>query len=403
MSRHERLCALLGHSKHVKRRDVRAILNESTNDNDDNASSLDLNAVDSNGWPPLAIASRRGLADVCKLLIRHGASLESCTLPARNTATHVAAIFGRAEVLFVLQRAARRQGIDVMNDVVNRDRLTAAQLRDQAESKQRRADSARRHAKRSRTDQAQMRESESEDEAWWREKWMAESHMADDAAAGDWREAAFDNHGGGAKSSVDAMNDDQYAAHIREQMRRRQDASAGRATADDVRRERAAKRDAERRAEAEREARQRLDELEATERDARAKKRRVARAAEFEEQWSAFVARVASSLGDAKLRLRDIPWPCDADVYELAEADEARGGRVALLEERLQEHFGGVLASGETARQTLRTQLLRWHPDKFSQKFGRVLDARDADLVLARVKLIAQCLTQMLSRIGTAT
>jgi hypothetical protein len=117
----------------------------------------------------------------------------------------------------------------------------------------------------------------------------------------------------------------------------------------------------------------------------------------------AFVARVASSLGDAKLRLRDIPWPCDADVYELAEADEARGGRVALLEERLQEHFGGVLASGETARQTLRTQLLRWHPDKFSQKFGRVLDARDADLVLARVKLIAQCLTQMLSRIGTAT
>lgn len=394
MSRHERLCALLLSDKHVKRRDVRAILNESS------AESLDLNAIDARGWPPLATAARRGHVEIVKLLLRHGASLQSCTEPGRNTAAHVAAIFGRPDVLFALQRAARHADarIDIMNGIVNRDRLTAAQLLDQAESRQRRADAARRHAKRSRSEQAQMHESDAEDEAWWREKLMAESHMAD--AAGDWREAAFDARA--KSSSLDAMDDDQYAAHIRAQMRKRLDAAAARVADDAAQRRRAsasAKRDAER------EARARLDEREATEREARAKKRRVARAAEFEEQWTAFVARVQSAdAGSNRLRLRDIPWPCDADVYELAEADEARGGRVALLEERLAEHFGGggVSAGEETTRQTLRAQLLRWHPDKFSQKFGRLLDARDADLVLARVKLIAQCLTQMLSRLSDA-
>lgn len=387
MSRHERLCALIDH-KHVKRRDVRSILKDST------ADSLDLNAVDSRGWPPLAIAARRGHVEIVKLLLRHGASLLSCTEPGRNTAAHVAAIFEKSEVLFELQRAARRMSerIDIMNGVFNVDRMTASELRDKAESERRRTESARRFAKRNHADATALKDHEDEDDRLWHEKYMTESHMAD---GDDWREAVFDAHGG-AKSTVDAMNDDEYAAYIRAHMQKRREASAPRAErcggGSRVKHD-----DAPRRSDAE--ARKLTNELEAKEREQRSKKRRVERVAEFEAQWTAFLSRVGSAADGGKLRLRDIPWPGDASVYELTEADDQRGGRAALLEAQLIEHFGAT-SDDESSRQTLRTQLLRWHPDKFSQKFGRTLDARDADLIVARVNLIAQCLTEMLSRVG---
>lgn len=379
MSRHERLCALIDH-KHVKRRDVRSILKESSND------SLDLNVVGARGWPPLAIAARRGHVEIVKLLLRHGASLLSCTEPGRNTAAHVAAIFEKSDVLFELQRAARRMSerIDIMNGVLNVDQMTASELRDKAESERRRTESARRFAKRNHADATAKKEHDVEDDRLWHEKYMTESHMADDD---DWREAVFDAHGG-AKSTVDAMNDDDYAAYIRAHMQKRRESSAPRSAT-------RAKRDDAGRSDAE--ARKLTNELETKEREQRSKKRRVERVAEFEVQWTAFLSRVSTD--GAKLRLRDIPWPGDVSVYELAEADDQRGGRAALLEAQLVEHFGAT-SDDESSRQTLRTQLLRWHPDKFSQKFGRALDARDTDLIMARVNLIAQCLTEMLSHVG---
>jgi len=42
----------------------------------------------------------------------------------------------------------------------------------------------------------------------------------------------------------------------------------------------------------------------------------------------------------------------------------------------------------------LRSELLRWHPDKFQALFGRNLKPGDADQILAKVKEISQAINQ---------
>lgn len=48
--------------------------------------------------------------------------------------------------------------------------------------------------------------------------------------------------------------------------------------------------------------------------------------------------------------------------------------------------------SPEEERKKIRAELLRWHPDRFSNKFGSRLLPADRDAILQRVKLIAQML-----------
>jgi triphosphoribosyl-dephospho-CoA synthetase len=52
----------------------------------------------------------------------------------------------------------------------------------------------------------------------------------------------------------------------------------------------------------------------------------------------------------------------------------------------------------EEQRRRLRTELVRWHPDKFVAKFGRRLAAGDRERVLERVN----ALSQQLNAIGAA-
>lgn len=42
----------------------------------------------------------------------------------------------------------------------------------------------------------------------------------------------------------------------------------------------------------------------------------------------------------------------------------------------------------------MRSELLRWHPDKFQALFGRNLKPGDADQILAKVKEISQAINQ---------
>lgn len=48
------------------------------------------------------------------------------------------------------------------------------------------------------------------------------------------------------------------------------------------------------------------------------------------------------------------------------------------------------MQTAEEKKRRLRSELLRWHPDKFQALFGRNLRAGDAERILAKVKEISQ-------------
>ena len=53
-----------------------------------------------------------------------------------------------------------------------------------------------------------------------------------------------------------------------------------------------------------------------------------------------------------------------------------------------------TLQTPEEKRKRLRSELLRWHPDKFQASFGRNLKSEDADQIMAKVKEISQAINQ---------
>lgn len=77
----------------------------------------------------------------------------------------------------------------------------------------------------------------------------------------------------------------------------------------------------------------------------------------------------------------DIPWPHE--------------GTVSMVMDVL---FVDAKKNDKTSfRKYLRDQILRWHPDKFEQKFGRFLKPDEKDKILSRVKEISQALNNMSS------
>jgi hypothetical protein len=59
-------------------------------------------------------------------------------------------------------------------------------------------------------------------------------------------------------------------------------------------------------------------------------------------------------------------------------------------------------AGREEQRKRLRTELIRWHPDKFISKFGRRLAAADRERVLLRVNAVSQQLNAINAAIQQA-
>jgi hypothetical protein len=108
----------------------------------------------------------------------------------------------------------------------------------------------------------------------------------------------------------------------------------------------------------------------------------------YEETWAALRANAA---GVEHLGFRDIPWPVFANVRS---ADD-------VTEERVLEFVGHPLykstrdPSGSQAK-TLRSEMLRWHPDKFEGKvLNRVVEAdREA------VNKAAGHVVRILNRLG---
>ena len=63
------------------------------------------------------------------------------------------------------------------------------------------------------------------------------------------------------------------------------------------------------------------------------------------------------------------------------------------------EDLGNILLHGadsyEEKRQILRRELIRWHPDKFTAQFGKVLVDEDRERILEAVTGMSQLLTQL--------
>ncbi len=102
----------------------------------------------------------------------------------------------------------------------------------------------------------------------------------------------------------------------------------------------------------------------------------------------------------------DVPWPPDATSDLLmsitAHSTEGQHGNqsealvgVAGRPVRLPGHMDAVRAADSVDRRAHRVATLRWHPDKFEQRFGSAIAAADRVRILQRTQEICQGLNDM--------
>jgi hypothetical protein len=219
-----------------------------------------------------------------------------------------------------------------------------------------------------------------------------------------------------AREAHRQAEDAEYARLLQEDLkkaraaqRRAEEEEFARLLEEERRKAQEAQRQAEAR-EAERKERERLEEEErrrrAEQEESRAKARRereylfqkamaetaqrhlVERLRTYEETWAALRSNDAGGMGP--LGFCDIPWPVFGNV---------RSGR-DVTEERVKEfvchpvqEYVRNLSGGQA--KSLRSEMLRWHPDKFEGKvLDRVVEA-DRDAVKETAGYVARILTQL--------
>lgn len=80
------------------------------------------------------------------------------------------------------------------------------------------------------------------------------------------------------------------------------------------------------------------------------------------------------------LKFEDVPWPSE------------NGHRFDI-----EVLFEGMDKSGPEYKKYLRDQQIRWHPDKFMQRFGHILNEREKDRILRRVTELSQTLNKLVT------
>ena len=109
--------------------------------------------------------------------------------------------------------------------------------------------------------------------------------------------------------------------------------------------------------------------------------------------WAALGARADSA---APLRLRDVPWPRRAPPSAPG-GDEAEAS--FSVEEVATRVFDASM-DGAARRRAVQAELRRWHPDKFVGRWGSRVLPEEREVLLLRIKQVAQCLTELLNRPG---
>ncbi|KAF8484097.1 hypothetical protein JB92DRAFT_3085742 [Gautieria morchelliformis] len=96
------------------------------------------------------------------------------------------------------------------------------------------------------------------------------------------------------------------------------------------------------------------------------------------------------------LKFRDIPWPVFAVP---STTEDLTTERISVFLLYGLDGEAGRTETGETQTRKgrIREALLRWHPDKFVGKMGARLDAREREMVLAGVGIVARCLNELMA------
>ena len=125
----------------------------------------------------------------------------------------------------------------------------------------------------------------------------------------------------------------------------------------------------------------------------------------------------AASPAASSLSFGAMPWPSEAwarawgdaaatdlsavDVRRIVLPDDGDDGDDDQGGARAREGGGGnasgtVPTAAAARRRALQDELRRWHPDKFVARFGGALREAERDDILAGVKRVSQCLTELL-------
>mmetsp|Transcript_13319 Transcript_13319/g.46490 ORF Transcript_13319/g.46490 Transcript_13319/m.46490 type:complete len:444 (-) Transcript_13319:4069-5400(-) len=110
---------------------------------------------------------------------------------------------------------------------------------------------------------------------------------------------------------------------------------------------------------------------------------RMKRMSQHAEDWEKFL-QLAKTCQQTSRRilLKDVPFP-----------HVPPGGDIALEALMLPPHQEG---DASVRKKASREALLRWHPDKFAQKFGKLIEPAEHDEIIGKVVSLSQALTQLL-------
>ena len=345
------------------------------------------------GRTPLHLACAAGAEDLLRWLVKLGADVtppdDAGDTPAHLLARHAAS---RPTALDALRRAGadvhrvRDARGETPSDIAAR--VVERQTRRLLEAEERRA--ARRDADR-RADGASEGlggvAAARDADAAWREKILDEAAFAEGEGAdwgADWgAERARASHASFFASFADDDDPEPYRWREEEEAYRR--AGAKRRRAFDAAADAQARAARERDAAAQRildEAR-RQDATWRAEVAARSKPSSASTRPSPETYRARWGAAAAKADRGETLAHEDVPWP-------------AREG--ATIDEVREAVLRGV-ARGEE-RRALRSEMLRWHPDKFGARLGRSVRGEDRERTVVRVNAVARMVAELFKRAG---
>ncbi|KAL4441890.1 hypothetical protein ABPG77_003806 [Micractinium sp. CCAP 211/92] len=330
----------------------------------------DVAYADAEGTTALHEACRHGHRAAARLLLRRGA--DAGLADARgDTPAHLAARHGHLEVLAALLAAENPPEIEAVNGRGESVAQLAAFAMDKQDVQ------SYRREEREQSEEWQAQQQHERSPSLEPDDWEWERRLREELSGGEEEEEVGGAFGGGDWQADQYETAEEYAQRIWEEMQahRRAKEQQARAASSKRRRQEEARREAFRAA-AEAESRRILGEQQAQDaawRAAVAQGQAGTKRARYEANWQFF----ASKHPEAPIGYGDVPWILAAE---------------AAPQEELQRVVLYGTSGLEEQRKRLRTELIRWHPDKFEARFGRRLVPADRDRVLARVVATSQAL-----------
>ena len=111
--------------------------------------------------------------------------------------------------------------------------------------------------------------------------------------------------------------------------------------------------------------------------------------ATHETKWVAFLG----DDGNSKITVCDVPWPPSTKhILKNAAAAESGGLSEGLSDEELKS---------KNYRRAYKRLMLRWHSDKFAQRFSHRIDDLDFELVITRVGEVTSAVVEQWNEFQT--